>query len=54
MPLNEATKTISKRGIAGQLLFTMKFLSTVAINMTVLLIHLGFFVTFFKVFGHSY
>lgn len=43
---------ISQSAITAQLLFMMEFLSTVSINMTVLLIH--FFITFFMFFGHLY
>lgn len=43
---------ISQSAITAQLLFMMEFLSTVSINMTVLLIH--FFRTLFMFFGHLY
>ena len=43
---------ISQSAITAQLLFMMEFLSTVSINMTVLLIH--FFITLFLFFGHLY
>lgn len=48
--LTEAS--ISQSAITAQLLFMMEFLSTVSINMAVLLIH--FFITLFMFFGRLY
>lgn len=48
--LTEAS--ISQSAITAQLLFMMEFLSTVSINMAVLLIH--FFITVFMFFGRLY